>query len=738
LVVASLAAAPEPSDHVLTLLQMQRDLLREAAAGADVAAVLALLVELIESQAPGAVASVLLVDREAGTLRTLVAPRLPEEFSAAVDGLAIGPAAGSCGTAAALKRTVVVEDIRSDPLWVDYRELAAEYGLRACWSTPVFDASNEVLGTFALYYRAPRRPSARELELVEMAAGIASIVLERELAVEQAAVDAAERREVERRYRTLIEQLPLVIYVDALDAISSNIFTSKQIEGLLGYPVEEWKDDGDLFVKLLHPEDRERVLAAHERTHATHEPLSIEYRLRSHDGEYVFVRDEGVVVVDDDGTPLYLQGYLLDITPERTAEEQLRRQALYDPLTGLANRASFNERLERAVNTRKAPGERTGLLFVDLNGFKSINDRFGHHVGDGVLRALAERMHGVVRAGDTAARLGGDEFAVILERVGEAVDVSAIAQRLHATLAEPLEIEDRRLVVEASIGISLGDDPLELLKQADAAMYRAKVSPGVGFAFFDPGLDKAALIRFRRTGELGEALDRGELHVHYQPIVELDTGETGGYEALLRWEHPMHGLIPPGEFIPLAEGSGSIVPIGAFVLREACLHAAKLGTDERPLEMAVNVSARQLQHPDFVGHVEKALALSGLSPERLVLEITESVVLDTGDVEQRLDLLRAKGIKIALDDFGTGYGSLAYLQRLPIDIVKIDRSFTATVDTDAHGRALLQAIVGFGNALGTRLVAEGIERPGQDEVVQQLGCQSGQGFHYGRPAPAAG
>jgi diguanylate cyclase (GGDEF)-like protein/PAS domain S-box-containing protein len=735
--VASLAAASEPSDHVLTLLQMQRDLLREAAAGADAKAVLALLVELIESQAPGAIASVLLVDREAGALRTLVAPRLPEAYSAAVDGIVIAPIAGSCGSAAALKRTVVVEDIRTDPLWADYRELAAEYGLRACWSTPVLDADHEVLGTFALYYRVPRRPSPRELELVEMAAGLASIVLERELAVEQAAVDAAERREVERRYRTLIEQLPLVIYVDALDASSSNIFTSKQIEWLLGYSVEEWKEDGDLFVKLLHPEDRERVLAAHERTHTTHEPLSLEYRLRSREGEYVFVRDEGVVVVDDDGTPLYLQGYLLDITPERAAEEQLRRQALYDPLTGLANRAFFNERLERAVTTRKGQGERTALLFVDLNGFKSINDRFGHHVGDGVLRALAERMHGVVRAGDTAARLGGDEFAVILERVVEAADVSAVAQRLHSILAEPLEVEDRRLVVEASIGIALGDDPLEMLKQADAAMYRAKASPGVGFAFFDAGLDKAALIRFRRTGELAEALDRGELQVHYQPIVELATGAVGGYEALLRWEHPLHGMLPPAEFIPLAEGSGSIVPIGAFVLREACLHAARLGAESgRALEMAVNVSARQLQHPDFVQHVEEALALSGLPPERLVLEITESVVLDTGDVEQRLPLLREKGIQIALDDFGTGYGSLAYLQRLPIDIVKIDRSFTATVDSDDNGRALLRAIVGFGNALGTRLVAEGIERQGQDDVVQELGCQRGQGWHYGRPAPA--
>jgi diguanylate cyclase (GGDEF)-like protein/PAS domain S-box-containing protein len=729
--VASLVAAPDPADHVLTLLQMQRELLTEAAAGADPRSVLELVVELIESQVPGAIASVLLADREAGTLSTFVAPRLPDSYNALVDGVPISETAGSCGSAAALKRTVVVEDIASDPLWEDYRDLAATHGLRACWSTPVLDTDGEVIGTFALYYRAPRRPTERELEVVEMAAGIASMVFEREQAV-------TERQELERRYRTLVEQLPLVIYVDALDASSSNIFTSRQIEALLGYTVEEWREDSELFVKLLHPEDRSRVLAAHDHTHRTHEPLSTEYRLRARDGHYAWIRDEGVIVTGDDGTPLYLQGYLLDISPEREAEEELRRQALYDPLTGLANRTHFNDRLERAVAAVREPGEKTAILFADVDGFKGVNDRFGHHIGDAVLRALANRLHGIVRAGDTAARLGGDEFAVILEHVIDPDDVSIVAQRLHETLAAPLEIDGKQLAVGTSIGISVGDDPAELLKEADAAMYRAKANPGIGFAFYDPDLDRAALIRFRRIGELGEALERDQLRVHYQPIISLVDGEIAGYEALLRWQHPELGLLPPDEFIPLAEGSGLIVPIGRWVLREACLHAAQLarGTGQ-PVEIAVNVAARQLQHPEFVTHVEEALAVSKLPPERLVLEITEGVVIDTNDVDDRLDLLRRQGIKIALDDFGTGYGSLVYLQRLPIDIVKIDKSFTEGVDSDEAGKALLDAIVGFGNALGTRLVAEGIERPEQDAVVQKLGVQNGQGFHYGRPKPTS-
>jgi diguanylate cyclase (GGDEF)-like protein/PAS domain S-box-containing protein len=549
----------------------------------------------------------------------------------------------------------------------------------------------------------------------------------------------SEAREIERRYRTLVEQLPLVVYVDALDESSSNIFTSEQIEPLLGYTVGEWRDDPDLFVRTLHPDDRDRVLAAHARTRRTHEPLSLEYRLVARDERVVWVRDDGVVVVGDEGEPLYLQGYLLDITPERELQEQLRLQALFDPLTGLANRAFFHEQLEHAVSMRTESPLGTAVVFVDLDQFKQINDQHGHSVGDEVLAALGERLKSVIRAGDSVARLGGDEFAVLLTAVRDPAEPAIVAERLIEQITAPIEVAGRHLSVTASIGIALGDSGAELLKQADAAMYRAKLNGDADYAFYDDELDQEALHRFKRIAELREATSKKQFSLAYQPVVNLDPFEVVGLEALLRWQHPTRGEVQPLDFIPLAEESGLIVQIGCWVLLEACLYASRLRELlGRDVEIAVNVSARQLQHPEFVDHVDAALQRADLPPYLLTLELTESVLVASGErAEQQLNLLKNRGVKLALDDFGTGYASLAYLQRLPVDIVKIDRSFTAKIDSGATDLALLQGIVGLGKALGLQLVAEGIERDAQQGIVQDLGCHGAQGFHFGRPASAA-
>jgi diguanylate cyclase (GGDEF)-like protein/PAS domain S-box-containing protein len=548
-----------------------------------------------------------------------------------------------------------------------------------------------------------------------------------------------EAREIERRYRTLVEQLPLVVYVDALDEGSSNIFTSRQIEPLLGYTVEEWRSDPELFVRTLHPEDRDRVLAAHRRTHRTLEPLNIEYRLLARDGRVVWVRDDGVVVLSDEGEPLYLQGYLLDITPERELQDQLRLQALFDPLTKLANRAFFHEQLEHAVSVSEEEDLGTAVVFIDLDEFKQINDQFGHSVGDEVLAILGERLKNVIRGGDSVARLGGDEFAVLLTSVKDPAEPAVVAERLLDQITAPIDVAGRHLSVSASIGIALGDDGAQLLKQADAAMYRAKSHGDADYAFYDDELDQAAFNRFKRISELRTAISEKEFTLAYQPVVNLDPFEVVGLEALLRWQHPTLGEVAPLDFIPLAEESGLILPIGRWVLLEACFYAARLREVlGRDVEIAVNVSARQLQNPEFAEHVDTALERAGLPAHLLTLELTESVLVAAGErLEYQLAILKASGVKLALDDFGTGYASLAYLRRLPVDIVKIDRSFTAKIDSGADDLALLEGIVGLGKALGLQLVAEGIERDAQHGIVHDLGCQGAQGFHFGRPAAAA-
>jgi diguanylate cyclase (GGDEF)-like protein/PAS domain S-box-containing protein len=545
--------------------------------------------------------------------------------------------------------------------------------------------------------------------------------------------------DVARRYRTLIEQLPLVVYVDALDEVSSNVFTSRQIEPLLGYTVEEWKAETDLFARLLHPDDRERVLAAHARTHDTHEPLSLEYRLIARDGRVVWLRDEGVVVLDEHGQPLNMQGYLLDITREREAEQQLRQLALYDPLTGLANRAFFHERLRHAIMLRREEGQATGLLYIDLDGFKGINDRWGHDLGDEVLHEIGRRIERSVRPGDTAARLGGDEFAVVLTEPLTADDAVGVAERLLDEIASPLESRSGILETSASIGIAFGNDDETLLREADIAMYRAKGHSDIGYAFFDAQLDRVAVERSERIAELRDGITRGEFRLDYQAVVDLDRNEITGYEALVRWEHPTLGELPPGEFIPLAEDTGLIVNLGEWALVEGCREAMRLHRlHGRPMQMSVNVSARQLHHHDFLRHVERALDSSGLTPKLLTLELTESTLLTSDDrVAETLQAIKDLGVVLALDDFGTGYASLSYLRQFPIDVVKIDRSFTADAGNHGGDLVLLKGIIDLGHALQINLVAEGIETAEQHSIVRKLGCHQAQGFYFGRPSHPA-
>ncbi len=414
-------------------------------------------------------------------------------------------------------------------------------------------------------------------------------------------------------------------------------------------------------------------------------------------------------------------------------------QALHDPLTKLGNRRLFKDRAEHALRRIARRRTRVAVLYVDLDDFKKVNDRLGHEAGDQLLVAAGDRLRGCLRAADTASRLGGDEFAILLEDVLQPAEATDVARRVLAAIEEPFTIRGERVVVTASVGIAFdraGITAEELVRHADVAMYEAKAS-GSGCMLFERAMQAAVVKRLELEAALKQAVQAREFSVHYQPVVDLDTERIRGFEALVRWNHPERGLLTPAEFIGVAEETGLIVPIGRWVLQEACREAKsweRFYGEHGPLAVGVNLSHRQLQHPALVDDVAEALAAAGLEPERLVLEITESAAVQ--DVElatDRLAELKTLGVSLAMDDFGTGYSSLNYLRRFPIDILKIDRSFINQLADGADGEALTAAIVTFGATLRMETVAEGIEDRDQRDRLRRMNCRLGQGFYFAKP-----
>jgi len=433
----------------------------------------------------------------------------------------------------------------------------------------------------------------------------------------------------------------------------------------------------------------------------------------------------------------------LALTDARRVDTMLH-QALHDALTGLPNRALFTDRIQHALTQGRRRGTSCGVIFLDLDRFKTVNDSLGHGAGDELLVAVARRIDASLRSADTAARLGGDEFAVLLEDLRDADEAVLVAERITDALSAPLVVQGREMYVKASVGIAVGrSGASELLRQADVAMYRAK-SDGKGrHRVFEESMQAEVVERLELEGELLRAIERDEIAVHYQPVIALDGQTLAGFEALARWTHPTRGLVPPPHFIPLAEENGSIVALGRQILRTACRQAARWLQEfpsPEPRIMSVNLSGRQLEDPNIVADVAAALADAGLPPGALVLEITETVLMaDTEATIARLTALKALGVRLAVDDFGTGYSSLRYLRRFPIDILKMAKPFVDGLEIgDDEGRALARAIVELASSLKLACIAEGIEAPAQADVLHELGCGLGQGFHFARPmAPDA-
>ncbi len=550
--------------------------------------------------------------------------------------------------------------------------------------------------------------------------------------------EASHRRSSEARFRSLVANSSDLISV--LDPSGVVLYQSPSIEQVLGYAPSVV--EGTRFELLLRKTDRPRLrqLLDDDGLHRG-DRHTLECSLLDSSGEWHAFELQYANLLDDE----HVGGIVLngrDVSERRAFEEQLAHQAFHDPVTSLANRALFGDRVQLALSRALRDGPGVALMFLDLDDFKTVNDSLGHAAGDDMLREVGRRIQAHVRPNDTVARFGGDEFAILLEPVTGVQEAADAAERILTALQEPLDVGNKQTYPRASIGICLSDpgataaDADELLRNADVAMYMAKRDSKGGYRVFEPAMHAGVLERLEMRADLQRAIDEGHLEVHYQPVIRLNDEAVYGMEALLRWQHPERGSIPPLQFIPLAEETGMIVPIGRWVLNQACRQAAEFQarfSDGLALAISVNLSIRQLQADSIVDDVRDALTASGLDPASLVLEITESVMMaDTDLAAERLHALKALGVRLAMDDFGTGYSSLSYLSRFPVDILKMDRSFLTDQNSDA---GLAAAIVGLGDALHLDVVAEGIELPSQITTLRGLGCELGQGFLFAKALP---
>jgi diguanylate cyclase (GGDEF)-like protein/PAS domain S-box-containing protein len=574
--------------------------------------------------------------------------------------------------------------------------------------------------------------------------GVGQDVTDRRIAEETLA-------EAQARYRRMVEQLPLVTYVESLDAESA-LYISPQIEGLCGYTAEEWMADPHFFGKVLHPDDREHVLGEFAHTHMTGDLFDGEYRIVAKDGRVVWVHDVAVRVRDDDGNPLYSQGYMVDVTARHAAEQalaesraqleqrmrEIQHQALHDALTDLPNRTLFHDRVEQALRAARRTGGGVCVMLIDLDRFKEVNDTLGHASGDVLLREVARRLRAPVRESDTVARLGGDEFGVLATGISTPTEAIVLAEKLSEALAEPIAVGGLALEVESSIGIAIapehGLDVETLIRHADVSMYVSKRthSPAV----YSPETDHHSRVRLTLVADLRRALEREELVVYYQPQACATTGAVRTMEALVRWEHPVHGLLMPDQFVPLAEQTGLIRPLTLYMLDAALRQCAAWRSAGYDLAVAVNVTGRDLLDLHFPEQVAAAIARAGVAPDALELEITESTIMtDAARARSVLVQLSELGVRLAIDDFGSGHSSLGYLKRLPIDVLKIDRSFVMNMAEVGDDAVIVRSTIDLGHNLGLQVVAEGVETEQALAQLMELGCDSVQGYFLGGPQP---
>lgn len=684
--------------------------------------------------------AILLLAPDGTQLQAVIAPSLSQEYAEIMQDLAIAPNASPCIAAIYHNKQMIIDDIVENLDSEVQRDFARTHELRACCTTPIAAASGMVLGAFSVYYSESHVPNAEDLAFIGNITNLVGVAINK---------DRVERslHESEERYRSVVNCLTEGIMVQSSDG--RILACNPSAEQILGMPANSAVGlMGNSYYKRILKEDGAEIPPDEAPTAVVLRTgkslLNLRLGLELANGEMVWV-SQNILPIGQLGNalPSSILISFADISAVKAAQQRLQFLAMHDPLTGLPNRAFLVDRLGRSLSIGQRKGNPVAVLFLDLDRFKNVNDTLGHEAGDKVLQEVAGRLTACIRDTDTLARLGGDEFVVLAEGFEDPGYLTILAERILVSISEPFFLENNEYYLGVSIGISVypddGVDGPTLLRCADSAMYSAKEEGRNNYRFYTAELNARTQHRYQLEKNLRHALEKKQLLIHYQPKIDLQSGRIVGAEALLRWENPELGLLLPNEFISVAEDTGLIIPIGLWVLEQACRQVSLWRKNLKPdLRISVNLSPRQFQYQHLVSVITEILSRTGLPANVLELEITESLLM--GDTEKLMPTFYALiklGVSFSLDDFGTGYSSLSYLQRFPIANLKIDRSFINGIPGNRDSVALTKTIIAMAGSLGMHVIAEGVEERVQMEFLKDAGCHEMQGFYFSKAVAAA-